>query len=65
MPATMLPPDLVASAGTRGPVPPATAGVRDRSGRGVPYVDDPVRVPSARFIPNGYLRGGYDTGRVW
>lgn len=43
----------------------SSAGVRDDSGRLVPFSPDPLRVPSSRFIPNGYLRAGYDTGRIW
>lgn len=43
----------------------SSAGVRDDSGRLIPYLPDSLRVPSSRFIPNGYLRTGYDTGRIW
>ncbi len=48
-----------------GRVTSPTLGARDQSGRQIPYSDDPVRVPSSRFVPNGYLRTGYDTGRIW
>ncbi len=42
-----------------------TAGARDSRGVQLPYQDDPVRHPSSSFNPNGYLRSGYDTGRIW
>lgn len=42
-----------------------TAGARDGRGVQIPYRDDPVRDPSSRFNRNGYLRTGYDTGRIW
>lgn len=43
----------------------AAAGARDHTGRILPFAADPVRVPSVAYVPNGYLRGGYDTGRIW
>lgn len=56
--------NLPDASGARG-TPPSSAGVRDQTGRLASYVDDPVRVRSAGWMPNGYLRTGYDTGRVW
>lgn len=55
--------DRLPSSGVRGPT--SNGGGRSQTGTGLPYVDDPLRVRSSEFIPSGYLRNGYDTGRVW
>lgn len=43
----------------------AVAGGRGPSGHHLSFRVDPVRSPSVKYNPNGYLRPGYDTGRVW
>lgn len=44
--------------------PSSVLGSRDADGRTIAYHDDPVRNPAAAFVPQGYLRRGYDSDRT-
>lgn len=41
----------------------ACGGGRDAAGQPIPFRPDPLRSPSLKWLPGGYMSAGYDTGR--